>query len=471
MNFDYKIIVLFAIGNVLMGCGAYFNQPIMQQQARTGELTTKSQILKDLPLPAEPVVVGVYNFKDQTGQYKNIESGSSFSTAVSQGATTILIKALEDSKWFTPIERENLGNLLNERNIIRATRDEYRKSTNPNEPNLPPLLFAGVLLEGGVISYDSNIITGGAGARYFGVGGATQYREDRITVYLRAVSTSSGKILKTVYVSKTILSQAVSANLFKFVNFKRLLEVETGFTRNEPVQLAMKDAIEKAVESLIIEGIQDKLWTSKEGQEVNDKLVEAYLLDKEMEESTKLYDRKLVKRDFKNSFSAAGGANILDGDLADKKMGFLVRAGYSRELTRSFFLDLNANAFQFVSGKNYTNRLISLDLNASVYLLPDDNFGPYLYAGFGVINDLVKPEEKLKTGDTYFKIQYGVGVEYFVSERIGIFAFGEHNLAFSDELDRAISGKRNDFHYNFGLGIKYYFGKKRNNDVFEKIEE
>ncbi|GEM_PF-6904173 len=195
------------------------------------------------------------------------------------------------------------------------------------------------------------------------------------------------------------------------------------------------------------------------------------LLDKEMEESTKLYDRKLVKRDFKNSFSAAGGANILDGDLADKKMGFLVRAGYSRELTRSFFLDLNANAFQFVSGKNYTNRLISLDLNASVYLLPDDNFGPYLYAGFGVINDLVKPEEKLKTGDTYFKIQYGVGVEYFVSERIGIFAFGEHNLAFSDELDRAISGKRNDFHYNFGLGIKYYFGKKRNNDVFEKIEE
>ncbi len=99
------------------------------------------------------------------------------------------------------------------------------------------------------------------GARYFGIGASTQYRQDRITVYLRAVSTSSGKILKTVYVSKTILSQAVDASLFKYVKFKRLLEVETGFTKNEPLQLAVAEAIEKSVESLIIEGIGDKLWS------------------------------------------------------------------------------------------------------------------------------------------------------------------------------------------------------------------
>ncbi len=214
MKLFYKIIAFSFVALFLTGCGAYFNQPLSQQEARTGELTTKSKVLKEFPLPAEPVVVGVYNFKDQTGQYKSVENGSSFSTAVSQGATTILVKALEDSKWFKPIERENLGNLLNERNIIRSTRDEYRKNSNPNEPNLPPLLYAGVLLEGGIISYDSNIITGGLGARYFGVGGSTQYREDRITVYLRAVSTSNGRILKTVYVSKTILSQAVDARLF-----------------------------------------------------------------------------------------------------------------------------------------------------------------------------------------------------------------------------------------------------------------
>src|SRR5690606_9794328 len=177
--------------------------------------------------------------------YKAAELGSTFSTAVTQGATAILVKALEDSRWFTPIERENIGNLLNERNIIRSTRQEYGAGEGAAQAGIPPLLFAGVLIEGGIVSYDTNLITGGAGARYFGAGGSSQYRQDRITIYLRAVSTSNGRILKNVYVSKTILSQAVDVNLFRYVNFQRLLEVETGFTRNEPIQLAVTAAIEK----------------------------------------------------------------------------------------------------------------------------------------------------------------------------------------------------------------------------------
>ncbi len=234
----------------LTNCGAYFNQPYDIQEARLGETTNATQRLNDLALPKEPVVVGVYKFRDQTGQYKPSEFGGSYSTAVTQGATTILIKALEDSKWFEPIERENLANLLNERSIIAKTRQEYRRTTNPNEPQLPPLMFAGIILEGGIISYDTNIITGGMGARYFGIGASTQYRQDRITVYLRAVSTQNGKILKSVYVSKTILSQAVDGSLFKYVSFKRLLEVEIGFTKNEPLQMAVAEAIEKSVEAL-----------------------------------------------------------------------------------------------------------------------------------------------------------------------------------------------------------------------------
>lgn len=441
----------------LTACGSYFNQPVMQQEARTGELTPKSTTLKELPLPSEPVVVGVYNFKDQTGQYKSVESGSTFSTAVSQGGTTMLVKALEDSKWFTPIERENLGNLLNERNIIRSTRDEYRKSNNPNEPNLPPLLYAGILLEGGVISYDSNIITGGAGARYFGAGGSTEYRQDRITVYLRAVSTSSGRILKTVYVSKTILSQAINASLFKYVSFQRLLEAETGFTKNEPVQLAMKDAIEKAVESLIIEGIQDRLWSTKEGQETNEELVQEYLKEKELEEGTRLYEREFVKRDFKDALAISGGGNLLDGDLGNKDFGFLVRAEYSRNLNRSLSLNFNANAFELTGGRNYTNKMVSLDANLEANILPNDNLSPRLYGGFGVINDLVRPVNEIELGDYFFKFQYGIAMEYFISESFGLRGFAEQNIVFSDKLDKVASGKRNDFYYNFGFGIRYYF--------------
>ena len=224
-----------------MGCGAYFNQPFTQTKARIGENTSPDFLVKKI-LPSEKIIVGVYKFRDQTGQYKPVENGSTFSAAITQGGTTILLKSLEESGWFRPIERENIGNLLNERQIIRNTRQEY---ANGKKVTMPPLLFAGTIIEGGVVSYDSNIITGGSGLRYFGAGVSNQYRQDRITVYLRIVSTSTGEILKNVYVSKTILSQGISANLYRFVSLRRLLEAETGVTKNEPSQLAVKEAIDK----------------------------------------------------------------------------------------------------------------------------------------------------------------------------------------------------------------------------------
>lgn len=461
MNFTLRAIAVSAFSFLLSGCGAYFNQPIKQKSARIGELTPKSRTLAEFPLPAEPVVVGVYNFKDQTGQYKNVENGSSFSTAVSQGATSILIKALEDSKWFTPIERENLGNLLNERNIIRSTRDEYRKNSNPNEPNLPPLLYAGVLLEGGIISYDSNIITGGFGARYFGVGGSTQYREDRITVYLRAVSTSNGRILKTVYVSKTILSQAVNASLFKYVNFQRLLEVETGFTKNEPVQLAMKDAIETAVEALIIEGIQDKLWSTKAGEQTNKELVEEYLAEKKLEESTLLYDRIQIPKDFNNSISVSGSIPLLNGDYSKKRFGYGFGLDYTRKITYNLNLSLKANYLSMEGGSSFNKKFIDASINANFLILPFEKFTPYIYAGGGCLFDLDERLNQTEKIEPVPKVQVGAGLLYLISPRIGVKVFAEDHFTFSDKLDLVENGKRDDFYYNFGIGLNYYFGRKK----------
>ena len=344
INFTKFFLIVFAL--ILTGCGGYFNQPVGPQNARIGEISPQTKRLESLPEPAEPIIVGVYNFKDQTGQYKSIEAGSTFSTAITQGATTILIKALEDSKWFRPIERENLSNLLNERNIIETTRQQYTDPNKETPKRLNPLLFAGILLEGGVVSYDTNLLTGGAGARYFGVGGSTQYRQDRITVYLRAISTSSGEILKTVYVSKTILSQAVDIGLFRYVNFKRLLEAETGFTKNEPTQIAVQSAIEKAVEMLIIEGVQDKLWSTKEGAEKNKELVEGYLEDKELEESTGLYERAYQKRNHKHTINLAVGSTYIDGDYSTAQPDFKVEAGYTYNFTPMFGAGYDIQLFQ-----------------------------------------------------------------------------------------------------------------------------
>lgn len=104
--------------------------------------------------------------------------------------------------------------------------------------HLPSLASANIMVEGGIVAYDSNVRTGGAGARYLGIGASGQYRTDQVTVNVRAVDVRSGRILLSVTTSKTILSKELQTGVFKFIDYKDLLEAELGYTTNEPVNLA-----------------------------------------------------------------------------------------------------------------------------------------------------------------------------------------------------------------------------------------
>lgn len=455
-----KIIILYFYVLLLTSCGAYFNQPVGVQKAVFGENTPATITLKNLPPPKEQVVVGVYKFKDQTGQYKPTEIGSTFSTAVTQGATSILIKALQDSNWFVPIERENLSNLLNERNIIRSTRQEYATDSNTKDAPITPLLFAGVLLEGGIISYDSNIITGGYGARYFGAGASTQYRQDRVSIYLRLVSTSNGKILNTVYVSKTILSQSIDASLFRYVNLNRLLEVETGFTRNEPVQLAVTEAIEKAVEGLVVDGIKDKIWEVKAtNKEVADFLT-AYEKEKEAADLALLYGRDRYEKRGKVGFEIDGGAAYIDGDYVNPVPKPLVKASVKYFFTPNFSINGAASVFRFGNKDRLDIGYGSIDINLNFLILPFDSFSPFVYVGTGTFfNSAYKNIQS--------KIQGGLGLEYLITNNLGINAYSEFNMCFSDNVDYMKAGKRDDYFYCFGLGLSYYLPQRYSKRVIK----
>jgi curli production assembly/transport component CsgG len=375
---------------------------------------------------------------------------------VTQGATSILLKALEDSKWFIPIERENIGNLLQERNLIRSTRQEYSKNPNPNEPQLTPLLYAGVLLEGGIISYDSNIITGGFGARYFGTGGSVKYRQDRVTVYLRMVSTSNGKILKSVYVSKTILSQAIDESLFKYVSFKRLLEVETGYTTNEPVHMAVTEAIEKAVQSLVLEGIQDNIWQADATPSELYIAMKKYETENEVADRTALYGRDLEPRRSKFAIEIDGGTSLIDGDYVNPVLKPMGRGALKWFITPSLNLSASTNAVLLANKDLLDVGYLTYDLNLELLLLPRDKFSPYIYGGggFGM---------NKKFENTHSKVQFGAGVEYLVSNAIGIKLFGEYDINFSDNIDYLVAGVRDDYYYKFGLGLTYYFSSHKKN--------
>jgi curli production assembly/transport component CsgG len=248
---------------------------------RTGDSQTKPEIsksimqreLENVPLPAsgKPVSVAVYSFQDKTGQRKPQTNVASLSSAVTQGAEAFLIKALQDvgnGAWFEVVERVGLDNITKERLIIRQMREAYEGN---NAKPLMPMQFAGIIIEGGIIGYDSSTKSGGAGARWLGIGTQTQYSEDVVTVSLRAVSVNTGKVLITVTVQKTILSTADSTSMLKFFDLgTRAFEAEMGLTINEPGTYAVKTAVEAAVIELIKEGQRKGVWNFKEHKQGTD---------------------------------------------------------------------------------------------------------------------------------------------------------------------------------------------------------
>jgi len=257
------LIAALAAAAALSACGlpkpaVNVVQPIFQKPSGA------EKMLAALPPPEHPVAVAVYNFTDQTGQFKLTDTGQNLSRAVSQGGTSMLIRSLMNAggrKWFTIVEREQLKDLLNERQIIREMRSQYLGENGVNPQALPSLLFAGVLLEGGIVSYDTNSFTGGLGATLLGIGATAKYQQDTVTVYLRAVSVKTGEVLASITTSKTITSYALDGNVFRYIASDKLLETENGFTTNEPEQLALQQAIDKAVYGLVLEGVDLKLWS------------------------------------------------------------------------------------------------------------------------------------------------------------------------------------------------------------------
>lgn len=222
--------------------------------------TSTALALRQLPPARQKVDVAVYNYTDKTGQNEESDNLTRFSRAVSQGMSDVLIDVLTevgDGEWFNVIERANLQDLLTERQLIDQTNQNYR---GLERSTLQPLRFAGIIVSGGVIDYDTNVVTGGFGARILGIGNSVEYRRDRISVVLRAVSVQTGEVLSSVQTEKTVYSMADQASVFRFVAVDRLLELDTGFSVNEPTGIAVRQAVELAVYDLILEGAEENIW-------------------------------------------------------------------------------------------------------------------------------------------------------------------------------------------------------------------
>ncbi len=263
--------IVIAMALSLSACG-----PVTRMAFSPGPqlatVSVQASKLKRLPPPKEPVYAAVYSYQDLTGQYKPSANVQTLSRSVTQGADTMLVRALQDAgdrSWFRVVERGNLDALLKERQIVTQIRKIYLGEDKVDPEVLPPLLYAGVLFEGGVVGYDSNTRTGGAGARYLGIGGNADYRQDDVTVSLRAVSTRTGEVMANVMVQKSVVSVGVKGGAFRYIALDEILEAEAGITKNEPVTLAVQQAIEKAVYSIVMEGARVGAWSFENPAQAN----------------------------------------------------------------------------------------------------------------------------------------------------------------------------------------------------------
>ena len=330
----FRSIAILLLTLLLVSCAGKPDFDVRTQIPAVETLTT-------IEAPeGESIIIAVYDFIDLTGQKKPGGNYATMSTAVTQGAYQILIKALQDAgdgKWFRVVERASLPSLLQERKLIRSTRQQV--DGDKAEP-LPPLLFAGAYLTGGIIGYDSDVKTGGFGARILGIQAHKQWRQDVVTIILRLVNVQSGEVVLSIVVEKTIISGETGSDVFKYFDADTLLlEVEAGVARNEPVTFAVRKAIEKGIVELIKEGDEKGLWKMKveevnsgfeNGEDIPDKVVieqqepnvertyEEYLAEKEAQKEER---KKLIqlKAACEKGANALGEVSKECTDLIDEK--------------------------------------------------------------------------------------------------------------------------------------------------------
>ena len=240
-----KYLMLLPI--VLAGCVSTpmeIEQPITVQPSRVYEV----------PASRGKVNVGIYSFNDLTGQ----RAGSSLSSAVTQGAENYLITALknfDNGRWFRVLDRKSIDDLIKERQII--------KSANPNitDADLPSMISANILIEGGIVGYDSNTMSGGDGVRIFGIGTSGKYTKHIVTVSLRAVNVATTEVLVSVLVQKTIVSYSNNTTVLTFFDQDtQTSEMESGSNFNEPSNYAVQAAVEKGVYELVMRGREQQIW-------------------------------------------------------------------------------------------------------------------------------------------------------------------------------------------------------------------
>lgn len=156
-----------------------------------------------------------------------------------------------------------------------------------------------------------------------------------------------------------------------------------------------------------------------------------------------------------NAIIASAGSSVANGDLPDAIFELNLQIGYKRAIATGFNLNLTYNKFNIAFKDVYNEGFMSIDLDLEYLFMEDKVFTPFVYAGPGLLaaNGFENSE---------FKFQLGLGIEYLVSDSIGLRLYADRNFMSSDTLEGIEAGAGNDAFYKLGIGANFYFPKNVN---------
>ena len=268
-------------------------------------------------------------------------------------------------------------------------------------------------------------------------------------------------MVKNVYTSKTILSQSVDAGLFRFVKFSRLLEIETGFTFNEPADMAVMEAIDMAVYSLIMEGMQEGLWPpvgEAEAARMNAMLA-GYQEEREKMDQVDLLGRDYRNYDHVGAASLSGTGLIYQGDFPNPQMNVGVEVGVNVVINPTFSFRFGTGQGKLVSENLFEQRITYFDGNIQMRFLPRDRLSPFVMAGGGMLLTNTQGPNVDLGSNAIFKLNVGFGMEFYANNWLGLELAFDNNYLLNDQLDGVTAGKYNDYFYRTRFGLKFYLNR------------
>jgi len=162
-----------------------------------------------------------------------------------------------------------------------------------------------------------------------------------------------------------------------------------------------------------------------------------------------------------NVFDIGAGTSVINGDFVDPKFEIYFHVGYKRYIIPHININLSYNKFNLAYVDVYNEGFMSIDLNLESTLLPHNKFSPFVFAGAGY-------NASNYFEQTAMKFQGGGGIEYIVTDGVGLKLYTDYNYVMSDELDGLIAGASDDTFFRIGFGVNYYFGGGKKKAKIEK---